>query len=254
MKELYEVVDYFLIIESNSTFTGRPKEFMFQKNKDRFKWASAKTNYKALYLPPLNGRDPFILERLQRQAMDALIKSQRLSTGDKIIMADVDEIPSQHTISLLKSCQSPNVHLQLRNYMYSFEFHVDMNSWRAKVVSFPFAYTHSRIPSLSLLADSGWHCSFCFPALRDFVFKMQAYSHADRVHSPAVLDLDRIQRKVCEGGDIFDMVPEAHTFGDLIRNMNVEKGKSAVGVPWWVLKQKERFAYLLPGGCIRKQG
>lgn len=52
--------------------------------------------------------------------------------------------------------------------------------------------------------------SFCFRNLSDFSFKMAAYSHADRLFGNAnwqsFLDPKRIQRLVCEGKDLFDMV------------------------------------------------
>ena len=36
LNELDSVVDYFLIVESNATFTGLPKETFFANNRDRF--------------------------------------------------------------------------------------------------------------------------------------------------------------------------------------------------------------------------
>lgn len=250
IKELYDVVDYFLILESNSTFTGLKKELIFAQNRERFNFAVDKIKYKAIMLPPLNGRDPFVLERIQRSEMDSLINSMGLEKNDRIVMADVDEIPSGHTLSLLKHCTAPNVHLQLRNYMYSFEFFIDFNSWRSKVVRYPYPYSHSRTPA-KLLADAGWHCSYCFRSLADFQFKMKAYSHADRVHSKLVLDPKRIQSVICDGTDIFDLVPEAYTYKELWMKWMPTKSASGVGLPWWALKEAIRFKYLLPGGCLR---
>lgn len=224
---------------------------IYEKNQARFAFAKDKIKYKQLFLPPLNGRDPFELELGQRRAMGEFIP-KFARPRDKIIMADVDEIPSRHTILLLKNCETPAVlHLQLRNYIYSFEFPIDFGSWRAKVVDHPFLYGHSRISNAKILADSGWHCSFCFPSLSDFQFKMQAYSHADRVHSSEILTPSRIQKVICEGEDIFDMIPEAHSFRELMLKMKPEKSNTGVGLPYWVLKQPKRFSYLLPGGCKR---
>jgi beta-1,4-mannosyl-glycoprotein beta-1,4-N-acetylglucosaminyltransferase len=45
LNELDSVVDYFLIIESNATFTGLPKETFFANNKERF----AKFEHKIVY-------------------------------------------------------------------------------------------------------------------------------------------------------------------------------------------------------------
>lgn len=45
MNELDSVVDYFLIVESNATFTGLPKETYFAQNRERF----SKFQHKIVY-------------------------------------------------------------------------------------------------------------------------------------------------------------------------------------------------------------
>ena len=42
---LYEVVDKFVIVESNKTHSGIPKDFNFENNKDRFKKFLDKVEY-----------------------------------------------------------------------------------------------------------------------------------------------------------------------------------------------------------------
>ena len=32
LKELWDTVDYFVLVESNTTFTGLPKEYFFENN------------------------------------------------------------------------------------------------------------------------------------------------------------------------------------------------------------------------------
>jgi len=58
--------------------------------------------------------------------------------ADLLIMSDVDEIPSRHTVNLLRWCneitQIP--HLRLKNSLYSFEFLLVNKSWRASVHRF----------------------------------------------------------------------------------------------------------------------
>lgn len=203
-------------------------------------------------LPP--GGDPFVLEAKHRSAMNQFISDAGAKAGDWILMTDVDEIPSWHTVKLLKSCQdvpSP-IHLQLRNYIYSFEFMVDMDSWRGKAVRYPFGYGHSR-SSDDMLADAGWHCSFCFRTIQDFEFKMNGYSHADRVHSKSILEKDRIQQVICKGEDIFDMLPEAYNYKDLLYKWGpIPKQTSGISLPRHLLSEPSKFAFLLPGGCRRE--
>lgn len=100
----------------------------------------------------------------------------------------------------------------------------------------------------------GWHCSFCFKFLADFQFKMQSYSHADRVRYPSLLELDRIQQVICDGGDIFGYLPEAYSYKDLWNKMgNIPKQLTGGGLPDHVLSNPSKFRYLLPGGCQREE-
>lgn len=170
-------------------------------------------------------------------------------------MADADEIPSSQTIQLLQWCDGvpPVMHLELRQYMYSFEFPVDYSSWRATAHVFGSMtrYRHSRQTDL-ILADAGWHCSFCFRRIEEIVFKMKAYSHADRVRRMSFLNYSRIQKIICQGDDLFDMLPEEYSFQEMIKKMGpIPKSASAVHVPSYLIENADRFGFLLPGGCSR---
>ncbi|TYK15651.1 hypothetical protein E5676_scaffold35G001480 [Cucumis melo var. makuwa] len=184
-KELYPYITQFVLLEANSTFTGKPKPLYFARNRDQFKFVESRFTYGTVGGRFKKGENPFVEEAFQRVALDQLLRIAGITDDDLLIMSDVDEIPSRHTINLLRWCDDiPEVlHLQLKNYLYSFEFHVDDNSWRASVHRYKSGktrYVHYR-QSDDLLADSGWHCSFCFRRISDFVFKMKAYSHNDRV-------------------------------------------------------------------------
>ncbi|TPX62413.1 beta-1,4-mannosyl-glycoprotein 4-beta-N-acetylglucosaminyltransferase [Powellomyces hirtus] len=261
LKELLPIVDRFLILEADRTFTGIPKAFVYEENKERFAFAADKILHTTVSLPPLpKGEDPFKLENRMRMQMNSIFTSEGIQTTDWILMSDVDEIPSQHTIALLKQCTSiPSpLHLQLASYLYSFEFPYGngMDSWRAQVHRYvpggTTYYRHSRA-SDDLLVDSGWHCSFCFRSLGDFTFKMTAYSHADRVRSASQLDEARIQKVICEGSDIYGMLPEAYSYRELWTKWGkLDKSASAVNLPKHLIENKDRFAFLLPGGCVRQ--
>jgi beta-1,4-mannosyl-glycoprotein beta-1,4-N-acetylglucosaminyltransferase len=143
-------------------------------------------------------------------------------TTPLVIMSDIDELPSRHTISLLRTCAfGTSLHLLLRNFLYSFEWYLGhlSTSWRASVQEFRrmerggggTTYRHSKVSDVAL-ADAGWHCSFCFRTLPEYVVKMRGYSHADRIGGDeGLLDVDKIQEKICRGEDIFGMLPEAYS-------------------------------------------
>ncbi|KAE8661525.1 hypothetical protein F3Y22_tig00113725pilonHSYRG00786 [Hibiscus syriacus] len=236
-------------------FSDEP--MVFASNRDKFKFAEPRLTYGTIEGRFKKGENPFVEEALQRVALDQLLKIAGISDDDLLKMSDVDEIPSRHTINLLRWCDDiPQVlHLRLKNYLYSFEFPVDNNSWRASVHIYRMGktrYVHYR-QSDEILADAGWHCSFCFCRISEFIFKMKAYSHNDRVRFSHYLNPKRIQRVICKGADLFDMLPEEYTFKGIIGKMGpIPHSYSAVYLPSFLLENADKYKFLLPGNCIRE--
>lgn len=258
-KELHPYITQFVLLETNSTFTSIPKPHYFAINRERFDFVESRLTYGTIGGRFRKGENPFIEEAYQRVALDHLLRIAGIEDGDLLIMSDVDEIPSAHTIDLLRWCDGPPpiVHLNMNNYLYSFEFNVDHGSWRASVHEYQKGktrYAHYRQTDY-LLADSGWHCSFCFRKISDFVFKMKAYSHTDRVRFSHFLEPKRIQNVICSGDDLYDMLPEEYTFKDIIAKMGpIPHSYSAVHLPSYLLENGDTYRYLLPGNCIREAG
>ncbi|KAJ9152843.1 hypothetical protein P3X46_026358 [Hevea brasiliensis] len=257
--ELYPYITQFVLLESNSTFTGLPKSLLFARNRDKFKFVESRLTYGTIGGRFRKGENPFVEEAYQRVALDQLIRIAGIEDDDLLIMSDVDEIPSAHTINLLRWCDDipPILHLQLRNYLYSFEYYVDSKSWRASVHSYRTGktrYAHYRQADV-LLSDAGWHCSFCFRYISDFIFKMKAYSHYDRVRFSHYLNPKRVQEVICKGTDLFDMLPEEYTFKEIIGKMGpIPRSYSAVHLPSYLLNNADKYKYLLPGNCQRERG
>lgn len=256
-KELYPYVSEFILLESNSTFTALKKPLVFAQNRERFDFVKSRLTYGNVGGRFIKGENPFVEESYQRVALDQLIRIAGIAEDDLLIMSDVDEIPSGHTINLLRWCDDipEKLHLQLRNYLYSFEFYQDNKSWRASVHRYrerKTRYAHFR-QSDDLLSDSGWHCSFCFRYISDFAFKMKAYSHVDRVRFSYYLNPRRIQDVICRGADLFDMLPEEYTFQEIIAKLGpIPSSYSAVHLPGYLLQNVDKFRYLLPGNCRRE--
>jgi beta-1,4-mannosyl-glycoprotein beta-1,4-N-acetylglucosaminyltransferase len=259
--ELSPYVSEFVLLESNSTFTGIEKPLFFGENRAQFAFAESRLTYGSVGGRFVKGENPFVEESYQRVALDHLIKIAGIKDDDLLIMSDVDEIPSGHTIDLLRWCDGipEKLHLQLRNYLYSFEFYLDDKSWRASVHRYRAGqtrYAHFRQTD-NLLADSGWHCSFCFRRITDFIFKMKAYSHVDRVRFAYFLNPVRIQEVICNGADLFDMFPEEYTFQEIIAKLGpIPKSHSGVHLPSHLLQNADHYKYLLPGSgnCRRDSG
>ncbi|KAF9609044.1 hypothetical protein IFM89_012484 [Coptis chinensis] len=232
--ELYPYITQFVLLESNSTFTGLHKPLVFSAHRDDFKFIDSRLTYGTI-----GGRIAGITD------------------DDLLIMSDVDEIPSSHTINLLRWCDEiPQVlHLRLNNYLYSFEFLLDNKSWRASVHRYQtgkIRYAHYQQTDY-ILSDVGWHCSFCFRRCSEFIFKMKAYSHFDMVRFLHFLNPQRIQDVICKGADLFDMLPEEYTFQEIIGKMGlIPHSFSVVHLPTFLLNNVEKYKFLLPCNCKRE--
>ncbi|KAJ7244188.1 glycosyltransferase family 17 protein [Mycena haematopus] len=260
MNELDPVVDRFFIVESNATFTGLRKDTFFALNRQRFAKFEHKISYRLVPGYPLEpGQSPFDQESNHRVQMTDMLRAHIAEflpdTQALVIMSDIDEIPAAHTVELLRTCDfGESIHLQLRNYLYSFEWLVGLTSWRASVHVWGAStyYRHGQ-SSDTLLADAGWHCSYCFRTIPEYVTKMRGFSHADRIGGRLdLLDPRRIQDTICRGKDIFGMLPEAYSYVDLFSKLSLEPLTTAVGLPLFLVENAERFRFLLPGGCQRE--
>ncbi|KAL6221284.1 hypothetical protein ACLB2K_009035 [Fragaria x ananassa] len=234
LHELYPYVTKFVIIEGNTTFTGIPKPCFFTSNRNRFAFAEEKVEH---YVFPGTARsggshaNPFKYERMQRAAMDVLLRQAGISYGDILIMADTDEIPSTKALKLLQWCDGipSELHLEMKHTCTHLS-----SPWTASGRLQPLST--ARVPE-------------------EFVFKMSAYNHADRVWRRDFLDYGRIQKLICQGDDLFDMLPEGYTFKEVISKMgSIPKSASAINLPAYLIKNADKFRFLLPGGCIREAG
>lgn len=207
MRELYNVVDYFVVLESNVTFSGEIKPLTFQDNEGQFAFARDKLVHGIIgdlkLSTPTSERkigeevkkeDPFKNEIKMRNGVSRFVDLLKPTKGDIILQSDVDEIPSSRAVSLLKHCTGyPDiVHLGMPSYLYSFEFPMERKNanslsvnngegagprqWRASAKKYGTkaynGYTHSR-QSDTILEKAGWHLTFAFKYIEDFIFKMK---------------------------------------------------------------------------------
>ena len=100
LSEMYNHVDRFVIVESDYTFTGKYKGFMFEDNKSRYLQWIDKICYIKAHDPPNNG-NPWDNEKWQRSWFSK--GWENLNDNDVIIISDVDEIIRPGAIDLIKN-------------------------------------------------------------------------------------------------------------------------------------------------------
>lgn len=117
LKELYNIIDHFVIVESNQTFTNRAKPFLFEENKSRYsKYLDKIIHVKVEDMP--GSANPWDNERHQRNAILRGISTA--AKDDIIIVSDCDEIPRAHAVAHLRN--SGNALFGLRMPLFNFKF------------------------------------------------------------------------------------------------------------------------------------
>ncbi|KAJ8070858.1 hypothetical protein OCU04_001220 [Sclerotinia nivalis] len=255
LNTLADHVDYFVIVESNITFTGLPKPLHFLDNQSRFSQFSPKIIYHLLENRPFTSHRTWDYEDHQRNAMftqviPQLNGDQTANLGDVLIVSDIDEIPRPETLDLLRACDfNKRLTLRSRFYYYGFQFLHKGPEWPHPQATIyagptktilpadlrngeggfkPFTYFQKRD-----LANASWHCSSCFSMISETLNKMASFSHTT-LNLAVYRNESRIVDRVRKGLDLWDRKGEEY---EILMDNN--------DIPGWVSNNSERFRYLL---------
>lgn len=202
LNELNDVVDKFVLVESDVTFTGKPKPFYYEQNKGRFaKFQDKIIHVKLENIPPTDS--PWKMEEYQRNAIFQAL--QECSINDIILLSDVDEIPNVEAIRNFDKTKGISK-LQQRMTYYYFNCIADNMWWGAKIGtwkdmrSLP-ANDVRAITEAPVIENGGWH--FSYVGNMDYIVdKIGAFSHQE-YNTEYIKNRDRIADKIAKGEDLF---------------------------------------------------
>jgi beta-1,4-mannosyl-glycoprotein beta-1,4-N-acetylglucosaminyltransferase len=241
LAELADVVDYFVLVESTLTFSGRPKPLFFLENRARFRPYLHKIEH--IVLSDNDFPDAIASawdrEHFSRRAM--LRGLTRASPVDFVLISDVDEIPRPELLS--KALSSPETARRLTVFestCYVYFFNLKAHSRPPSVVQAPrllqrryvrdpqavraFKPRISKQRNLAWLEPcllglrawyrfghplrvrvescSSWH--FTYNGTPDRLrAKILAYSHTEKA-TPAIVEGDAIEKAVANRTYIFN--------------------------------------------------
>ena len=199
-------VDYFVIVESPTTFTGRPKPLWLRDNWDRFAPFHAKIIHRVVEDGSPSryiwDHEDWLRNSLLREVFPGLQGTPaEARDNDVLVVSDVDELVRPETMFVLRNCQFP-VRLTLLSdfYYYSFQWkhrgpqwaHPEATIYRGSRTLLPNTLRmglleEGREPLARLrkwresgtLANAGWHCSSCFATVAEMQTKMHSFSHQE---------------------------------------------------------------------------
>jgi len=207
LKELNNHVDYFVLVEATLTHTGKSKDLIFEKNKNKFsEYLDKIIHIKVDDLPNYNDfEDIWVPENFQRNCITrGLINAEET---DIIIVSDIDEIPRPSAISV--GVKGLEIHKWVsceQNLFYYYVNCAQNQLWRGSVLSkrkdvlIPQDLRKARqvIPHLK---NAGWHYSYMGGSDK-IIQKLQ--NIADTPDDYRGLKKEDIQYKIETQKDLFD--------------------------------------------------
>ena len=225
LEYLSPCVDYFILVESNISHSGKPKPFYFLENKERF----AKYADKIIYHPYIfdnnqegvdfsiaatDDNSPFwAIEKKQRNHITTYLAN--FADTDQIMISDVDEIPSKYAVAFALNdlTNTKNAYATCIQEFYYYNLNNrNINPWPGTVISqirqvkqlgaqwfrdnrFDSNITHH-------IANGGWHLSY-FNNITEIVNKIENFAHQE-VNTEHYKDPDKIKQRIEQGIDIFE--------------------------------------------------
>ncbi|KAI5291266.1 hypothetical protein KEM54_005658 [Ascosphaera aggregata] len=256
MNELKDYVDYFVIVEANTTFSRLPKPLHLKENWDRFKDCHHKMIRHTIEGQAPDERTHWDHEIWQRnsmltQVLPKLQGEQKVNPGDVLVVSDLDEIPRPETMALLRACNFPRaVNLRSRFYYYSFQWIHRGRDWVHPQATFYQGVDKTILPHdlryisggslltnwLTSPADiwnASWHCSSCFDTIEEMKTKIRSYSHQE-FNKPEFMDSNKLVERVRLGMDLFDRERQIY-----------DRVEGNTDIPNFLRLNQERFRHLL---------
>ena len=213
--EMYDHVDYMVLVEADHTFQNSPKDFNFYSLKEKYEHLT-KLIYIGVSDMPMS-EDPWVNERHQRDSI--MLGIDEADSDDLIIISDVDEILRPSTLEELRKNTADVYGFRMPlfnfkfNYMLSTQdpYSVWSGALKKKFLSSPEDFRRQRHTlnglgwnyndgAIRVIEHAGWH--FTYLGNSDFARnKIQSFSHNED-NKAEVLDQIDIDESIRRGRGI----------------------------------------------------
>ena len=207
LRTLKDVVDYFILVESTRTFTGKPKILYFQENKDIF---SDFNNIIHIIIDDFPFIEPtkeqvWVNEKFQRNCITRGLERLMLKDSDILIFSDVDEIPDPKTI---KRANIDSIYsLEQDFYYYNLESMIMHKWYKSKITDYRnfknllLSIDEIRCGNYPCIKRGGWHLSY-FGTPESISNKIKNFSHQE-YNLPEYTDISTISYRIENKLDLF---------------------------------------------------
>jgi len=213
--EMYDHVDYMVLVEGNTTFQNEPKDFNFARRAKDYEHLN-KLIYIGIEDMPMSP-DPWDNERYQRDSI--MLGIEDAADDDLIIISDIDEILRPTTLHELRKNQADIYGFRMPLFNFKFNYMLSTQDkyaiWsgavKKKFLNSPEDFRRQRHSlnslgwqynngTIQIIEHAGWH--FTYLGNESFAKnKIQSFSHSDD-NRPEILNQINIDKSIKQGRGI----------------------------------------------------
>ncbi len=206
-RELYDHVDWFILVEATRTFYGDEKPLYFAENKERYATYLPKVIHVVVSDMPMH-TDAWGRERHQRNAIARGVSILNPPHNAVLLISDTDEIPDPKLLSTIPPDTIYGLLQDFYYYNYTWKNQKQWTAARACPVWEFYNYNGNadmirniNIGHLRQINNAGWHFSYFGDA--DFIRKkIESFSHQE-LNLEKFKDSDHINSCIQTGNDLF---------------------------------------------------
>ena len=242
LHELDAVVDRFVVVESDMTFSGRPKRIAFDPTHSAIEPFAHKIDHVLVSDMPKT-ENPWDREAWQRNAM--LRGVGDAADRDMILMSDVDEIPRASVVASARDDEEHAVFFFRLAFYYFFANYRNVKGpevnkvWNCAATHGeasrlgPQSFRQTFLSGARVFDDAGWHFSYLTDEA-GVKRKISSFSHQE-LNTDAVLSAINIPAFVRRGADLYNRSGYRWALTD---------GRE---LPQWVQDNRQRLPELFSG-------
>jgi beta-1,4-mannosyl-glycoprotein beta-1,4-N-acetylglucosaminyltransferase len=222
-------VDYFVIAEADTDFSGVKKNFFLNNEKIKTLPYSEKIIYLQKKINLLSPgwlwkkikyctRQSRFLWQIQNEQRNSILSGlKKFKDSDLVIFGDLDEIPSESALDFIKKMVSnPHIHPSWAMSCDQLFYYYHINNcsinekWYGSIVT-QLSFIKKKKPNkirgmrdrLEHISNGGWHLSY-FMNAEQVLKKINAIADVEKISEYKKLSIEEIQVKISTGGDLFN--------------------------------------------------
>lgn len=222
LEELYEYVDYFILLETERSFQNTIREDYgtYEKNSSRFHQYADKILYTKLdknqYDPNYEHVSPRERRNYNYEILKEVVRNYNFPDNTIVLYGDCDEFPNRDIVRQIREEkirveENTIINLQMDLYYFYFNYMCTSHPWNGfKLVSLPLflkhpiyevircAHDREQLPTIQ---NAGWHYSY-FGDVDYVLDKINTLSHVEN-KTERIMDRNNILESMKTGRDIY---------------------------------------------------